>query len=176
MSSSDTGNSFDLSQMEALRILRERIVVFAASRIGREKAEDVAQETLLLMTQKYSDVREREDLMRLAIGVAKNMIRKVRRGDARYSELVEDGHPVADQRADFAAELEREQIVTRLLAAVRELGQRCRDVLRLRIEGRTSEDLMRLLGAGSIDTVYTWEHRCRKSLMKTLGGRFGVAR
>ena len=34
---------------EILRKLRERIVGFAASKMGREDAEDIAQETLILL-------------------------------------------------------------------------------------------------------------------------------
>jgi RNA polymerase sigma-70 factor (ECF subfamily) len=41
---------------EILSSLRERIVGFAASRMGRDSAEDLAQEVLILLHEKYAHV------------------------------------------------------------------------------------------------------------------------
>ncbi|MCZ6780907.1 MAG: hypothetical protein O7C73_04615 [Nitrospirae bacterium] len=43
---------------EILARLRERIVAFAASRISKEAAEDLAQEVLIVLHEKYAHVTE----------------------------------------------------------------------------------------------------------------------
>jgi RNA polymerase sigma-70 factor (ECF subfamily) len=35
---------------------------------------------------------------------------------------------------------------------------------------RLSEEIRELLGADSINTIYTWDFRCRKQLLDLLGG------
>lgn len=43
--------------------LRERIVAYAASRVGRDFAEDLAQEVLLVLEAKYGYLESVEDLV-----------------------------------------------------------------------------------------------------------------
>ena len=51
-----------------------------------------------------------------------------------------------------------------------QLPERCRQLLRLKLEGRTFAEIQRRLGAGAINTVYTWDHRCRQRLLELMGG------
>ncbi len=51
------------SREEILEKLRERIVGFAASRLQRDAAEDLAQEVLILLHQKYGHLDLLEDLL-----------------------------------------------------------------------------------------------------------------
>jgi RNA polymerase sigma-70 factor (ECF subfamily) len=46
---------------EILSRIRERIVAYAASRISREVAEDLAQEVLIILHEKYGDVTDLAD-------------------------------------------------------------------------------------------------------------------
>src|SRR5919202_1269256 len=92
---------------EILVRLRERIVAFAASRMGRDVAEDLAQEML-----------------------------------------------------------------ERLTAATQRLGERCRQIFRLKLLGRTFPEIQEELGAASVNTVYTWDARCRQRLLELMGGRW----
>ena len=57
--------------MDVLAALRERILAFAASRYGRQLAEDVAQEVLLVLHQKYAHVTEITELVPLALQIAR---------------------------------------------------------------------------------------------------------
>jgi len=50
------------------------------------------------------------------------------------------------------------------------MGERCRELFRLKLQGRTFAEIQQLLGAASLNTVYTWDHRCRKQLLEALGG------
>ncbi len=51
--------------------LRERIVAFAASRIGMAAAEAMAQETLMLLHEKYRDVEAVEELVPLSFRIVR---------------------------------------------------------------------------------------------------------
>ena len=48
--------------------------------------------------------------------------------------------------------------------------ERCRDLLRYKLEGRTFAQIQELMGAASINTIYTWDFRCRKHLLELMGG------
>ena len=50
------------------------------------------------------------------------------------------------------------------------LGERCRDLLRLKLEGKTFPEIQKIMGAAAINTIYTWDHRCRKNLLDAMGG------
>jgi len=52
-----------VSRDEVLGKLRERIVRFAASHLSRDAAEDLAQEVLMLLHEKYAHLELLEDLV-----------------------------------------------------------------------------------------------------------------
>ena len=56
------------------------------------------------------------------------------------------------------------------MSAIGHLGPRCKDLFRLKLEGKTFAEIHVLLRAGSINTVYTWDARCRKQLLQLMGG------
>jgi RNA polymerase sigma-70 factor (ECF subfamily) len=58
----------------------------------------------------------------------------------------------------------------RLRKAVGEMEERCRDMFRMKLEGRSFEEIRKILGVHSINTIYTWDFRCRKKLLEKLGG------
>ena len=43
-------------------------------------------------------------------------------------------------------------------------------MIRLKLQGNRFSEIQRILGAGSINTVYTWDFRCRKELLDQMGG------
>ena len=54
-----------MEREQVLAKLRERIVRFAASHLSRDAAEDLAQEVLLLLHEKYAHLDRVEDLLPL---------------------------------------------------------------------------------------------------------------
>ena len=58
----------------------------------------------------------------------------------------------------------------RLTRAIGQLGGHCRELLRLKLEGKSFAEIRKAMGAGSLNTVYTWDHRCRQQLMEAMGG------
>ncbi|MBL8176781.1 MAG: sigma-70 family RNA polymerase sigma factor [Bryobacterales bacterium] len=155
------------------------MVAFAASRYRRDLAEDIAQEVLQLLHAKYAHVTELTELMPLALQIARYKIMAgVRTGQRR-------GEPTAIPVEDLSlpaagpnpAELaEKKEQLARLKAALLTLGERCRELMRYKLEGRSFPEIQKLFQVPSINTIYTWDLRCRKQLMEKLGGRWEVER
>ncbi|MBI2875507.1 MAG: RNA polymerase sigma factor [Candidatus Tectomicrobia bacterium] len=158
---------------EILSKLRERIVSFAASRLSRAAAEDLAQEVLIVLHEKYGHVTRLEELFPLSLQILRFKMWDFHRKSSRRGEhnpvAIED-LPLSDPRDDPEAETERKQMLERLIAAVNRLSPRCRQLFRWKLEGKGFAEIQSLLGQCSINTVYTWDARCRKQLLGLMGG------
>lgn len=155
--------------------LRERIVAFAASRSAGAHAEDLAQEVLVLLHEKYGHLDRPEDLVPLAFQILRFKLAAFRRKAARrgeYDAVDVDVFPPASDAPDPATVLERKELLARLMGGIARLGERCRELFRLKLQGRSFAEIQGLMDAGSLNTVYTWDHRCRKQLLEALGGRW----
>ena len=164
-----------MTRDEILAHLRERIMAFAASRIGRDIAEDLAQEVLIVIEQKYSEVTELSDLLPLSLQITRFKMAGVRRKSFRRGEsgrIPVDDIQLASSAATPEEQARRRESVERLTAAVQKLGERCRELIRLKLLGRSFAEIQEELGAASINTVYTWDARCRKNLLDLMGGKW----
>ena len=162
-----------MTRDEILTSLRERILAFATSRVSREVAEDLTQEVLVLLHEKYARVTELTELVPLAFQVLRFKMldahrKSLRRGE--YNQESVDELPLANPGDDPATLLDQKQRVDRLLAAVAQLGDRCRDLLTLKLEGHSFPEIQTRMGQHSIITIYTWDLRCRKQLLSLMGG------
>ena len=162
-----------MTRDEILDRLRERIVGFAASRIQRDAAQDIAQEVLIVLHEKYGHLERMEDLVPVAFEIVRfKMIalrrKAVRRGE--YNQVSVEDIQLPDPGVDPAMEAERRELRQRLMEAVGQLGERCRRIIALKLEGKNFIEIQKILGAASINTVYTWDFRCRKQLLELLGG------
>jgi RNA polymerase sigma-70 factor (ECF subfamily) len=158
---------------QILASLRERILAFAASRIGRDAAEDLAQEVLVVLHEKYPQVLRLEELVPLSFQILRfkmvSLRRKmVRRGE--YTQVSVEDVQLPDGNDDPGARLDRKLMSERLAAAVGQLGDRCRELFRLKLEGKSFAEIQTILKVGSINTLYTWDARCRKQLLERMGG------
>jgi RNA polymerase sigma-70 factor (ECF subfamily) len=156
---------------EILEKLRERIVGFAASRLQRDAAEDLAQEVLFLLHQKYPHLERLEDLLPLSLKIVRFKMMAFRRKAQRrgeYSQVPVDEIQIPDGDADPLTVAERRQMRERLLAAVSQLGERCRKLFALKLDGKTYSEIQAILGADSLNTIYTWDFRCRKHLQELM--------
>ena len=153
--------------------LRERILAFATLRVSRDHAEDLTQEVLIVLHEKYSHVTELTELVPLAFQVLRFKMldahRKSLRRNEYNQESIED-LPLADPGDDPARQLERKQAVERLLHATGQLGERCRELFKWKLEGKNFPEIQKLMGQTSVNTIYTWDLRCRKQLLSLMGG------
>ena len=51
-----------------------------------------------------------------------------------------------------------------------QLGERCRELFKWKLEGNSFPEIQKLMGQTSINTIYTWDLRCRKQLLDLMGG------
>ena len=162
------------SRDEILRKLRERVVGFAASRIQRDAAEDLAQEVLILLHEKYGDVDRLEDLFPLSLKIVRFKMLALRRKARRHGEFTQvsaDEIQVPDGRTDTLTALEQRESRERLIAAILTLGERCRKLLALKLDGKSFAEIQAIFEVSSINTIYTWDFRCRQQLAENLRDR-----
>lgn len=155
--------------------LRSRLVGFAIRRVGPQQAEDLAQEVLCLLTEKYPTVREIEDLLPLSFRILRLKMLAWRRKASRRGEdrsVPVDGLPLQSSTPDPHRAAERRDLLLRIERALRGMGERCRELLRHKLLGRSFGQIQELMGARTMATVYTWDHRCRKQLLQALGGHW----
>src|ERR1700734_2847769 len=109
------------SRDEILRKLRERIVGFAASRMQRDAAEDLAQEVLILLHEKYGHLDRLEDLLPLSLKIIRFKMLAYRRKARRrgeYAQLSVDEIQIPDGSTDAPTAVEERETRERLLAAI----------------------------------------------------------
>jgi RNA polymerase sigma-70 factor (ECF subfamily) len=164
-----------LTREEILRQLRERILAFATSRGIREAAEDLTQDVLMVLHEKYPHVSELTELVPLSFQILRFKMldrhrKTLRRGE--YNQESVDEHPLVDPGDDPAMQAEQKERVTQLIAALQQLGERCQELFRLKLEGNTFPEIQQILGERSINTIYTWDLRCRKQLLTLMGGQW----
>ena len=127
----------------------------------------------MLLHEKYAHVERLEDLLPLSLQIVRFKILSQRRTAARrgeYSQVSVTDIPLPDLGSNPADQLERKELLERLERAVGQLGERCRQMMRLKLQGKTFAEIQEAMGAGAINTVYTWDHRCRKHLLELMGG------
>ena len=173
-----------MDRNEILEHLRARIVRFAASRLvggaadgsAGDTPEDIAQEVLLVLHEKYPTLDRVEDLLPLSLEIARFKLLAARRKTIRRGENTKvsvDDLPLAGSGPDPYEQAARRERLDQLEAALKQLGDRCRDIFRLKLQGLSFIDIQKQLKVGSINTLYTWDFRCRKQLLERLGPDWG---
>lgn len=162
-----------MDQDAILKSLRERILAFATLRVSRAQAEDLTQEVLVVLHEKYPNVADLTELVPLAFQVLRFKMldahrKSLRRGE--YNQESVDDLPLADPGDDPATQLDQKQRVDRLLFAFAQLGERCRELFKWKLEGKSFPEIQKIMGQTSINTIYTWDLRCRKQLLGLMGG------
>jgi RNA polymerase sigma-70 factor (ECF subfamily) len=92
----------------------------------------------------------------------------VRRGE--YTQVSITDIQLPDLESDPGDFIERKQRLEKLTKAIGQLGGRCRQILRLKLEGKSFAEIQTIMNVASINTVYTWDFRCRKNLLELMGG------
>jgi len=144
--------------------IRVRLVRFASSK-GIDRAEDIAQETLMVLWEKFAHLDREADVVPLAFSICGRKIFEARRFQARGGEELPDHESVADPGPDPQERLMNEQTRRRLIAGIRKLPPRCRELLRLRLLGWSTEQIAEALKMRT-GTLYVWKHRCLHALLK----------
>ena len=126
-----------------------------------------------MLHEKYGSVEQAEDLVPLALSIARFKMMGARRKVVRRGEHTQvsvDDLPIASGEPDPFEETSRHEQLTRLEGALSALGERCRELFRLKLEGLSFKEIQKRLEVGSINTLYTWDFRCRQQLLERMGG------
>lgn len=129
----------------------------------------------MLLHEKYAHLDRPEDLLPLSLQIVRFKIMSYRRKAARrgeYSQVSVTDIPLPDLNSNPADYVERKEMLDRLTRAVAQLGDRCRQLIRLKLQGKTFPEIQKIMGVAAINTVYTWDHRCRKDLLGLMGGEW----
>lgn len=138
---------------------------FIARRADSAVADDVVAETFLRAFERRADFdTEREDALPWLFGIAVNVLRRWRRADLR---LVAEDVERADDRDPLGAagrRIDAERRLRHVVAAVRRMPPRSREVLLLHAwAGLSDEDVAVALGV-PVGTVKSRLHRARAAL------------
>ena len=158
---------------QILASLRERILAFATLRVSRAQAEDLTQEALMVLHEKYPHVADLTELVPLAFQVLRFKMLDAHRKSLRRGEYNQESVadlPLADPSDDPMMQLDQKQRVDRLLTAMAQLGEHCRKLFKWKLEGKSFPEIQTIMGQNSINTIYTWDLRCRKQLLALMGG------
>ena len=130
----------------------------------------------MLLHEKYGHLDRPEDLLPLALQIVRYKMMALRRKAVRHgdsSQVSIADVPLPDLAADPADLAERREMLERLARAAAQLRGRSRELLRLKLQGKSFAEIQKIMGAASINTVYTWDHRCRQRLLELMGEDWG---
>jgi len=133
----------------------------------------LAQEVLVVLHEKYGHIESLEDLLPLSLQIMRFKMMAARRKSYRHGEHSQaqvDEMPLPDLGPTPAEIAERKERVEALAAAMQQLGERCRKIMAWKLEGKSFPQIQKLLEVDSINTIYTWDFRCRKQLLDLMGG------
>ncbi len=161
--------------------LRPRLLLVARVRLRdtlREQAEDVVQETLIVVTERLAVISDRPD--RYALAVLRNKIGHVYRSRQRRASRRAFAATAADATAGAAVPLEEladpapqafpdPLLRKRIEKAFAALGTRCRTVIAMKSRGARTEEILRLFPDVKPATVYSQVSRCCKQFAGLLG-------
>lgn len=157
--------------------LRERIRGYATYKVGWDRSEDIAQETMVVLIEKYDKVENLTDLLRLAFTIARykifNMIRdnNKRKGVSINGENSIEPSDSPTESPEMTT-VERQQR-THLMSALSELAPKCREIMKMKLLGFSFPKIAEAMKIRSINTLYVWDYRCRQKLRELLERRYG---
>lgn len=165
-----------LSRDTVLEALRSRVLAAARRRVASPAdAEDLTQEVLLLLATKYPDVHDPLQLVALGVGIlrrkrADHWRKATRRGETTAEDA--SALPLPDARPSPETITTDRERVRVLGEAVTQLGDRCRELLRRKLDGQSFVEIAAELKT-PVNTVYSWDFRCHQRLRQLLGRRWG---
>jgi len=90
----------------------------------------------------------------------------VRRGE--YNQVSLDDLAGPGQRPTRGSKRSASRYWARLMEAIDRLAPRCRQLFLWKLEGKSFGEIQKLFGVSSINTIYTWDFRCRKELLEKM--------
>jgi len=169
-----------LGRDETLARVRARILAFARARLSHADAEDLTQETLVLLTTKYAHVAAPEELVAVGLKIVafkrtalwRKATRRRAAGESPAPDGPDDVPLDAPSEAPDPEEIaHKRQRLAMLVEAAGRLEGRCRQIWRRKLEGASFVEIAAELGR-PVNTVYSWDYRCLQKLKTVLAERW----
>lgn len=160
-----------MSEREAiLQQIHARIRGYAASKVDEERAQDLAQEVMVVLLEKYTDLDDPEDLLPVAIQTLKFKLWGDNR--RRWRRKEDQQVPVEDLALHYDGPSPEQRTIRQeyrdaLRKAVGQLRRPCQELLTMQLEGMSPKEIIQRLGEPD-GTVYARINRCRKALEKEM--------
>ena len=140
------------------------------SRFNREYAEDIAQETVMVLLTNYKHLDQPSDLVPLSVRIAKLKMREAYKKRQRAGNQLPEAWDDADDRAVSAEQkLLQKSRLDQLHRAIGRLGSPCLEMLRMMLEGADSVVLQQTFHL-TANAFYVRMSRCRGRLATAMGG------
>jgi RNA polymerase sigma factor (sigma-70 family) len=161
-----------MSKDEKIKLIRERIVAFLQFLgASQQDAQDIAQDVLILLEEKYKNIEDVENLVAVAIQTARfklwDLRRKAETKAARYGTSADTVHVPARTLTPEQILLAQEQTAM-LVEAIGHLDEDCRRLVELQRDDRTNDEIMVALGC-TAPQLSVRRFRCFARLRKLLG-------
>jgi RNA polymerase sigma factor (sigma-70 family) len=140
---------------------RERIRGLAISDGCGNDAEDIAQDVASLLSGRYRYVTDPLGIVKLANRIYFNLVHNWRRCHRRPSDELDDA--MAANGPDPESIAYGQELKWLMLDEIKKLGKRCKQLLHLKLEGASTEEIAKQLDI-SPDAVHTAFYRCLKKL------------
>jgi RNA polymerase sigma factor (sigma-70 family) len=127
-------------------------------------AEDISQDTLLLIHLRYPHLDSESNLVPLAIRIAGFKCRERRRGTWRRSEWPEEYEPATDELLPDE-QLDRDRWLNWMKSSLHNLGARCLRIFELQLQGKTTAEIAAAL-AITENNLHVAALRCRRRALE----------
>jgi RNA polymerase sigma-70 factor (ECF subfamily) len=153
---------------EVYELCYPRVLAYATSLVGRATGEDITSETFAVAWQRWAQPPSVP--LPWLLAVARNLIRELRRKDARQYELaVAQGRRISTEveSDDIAEDVAQRATVLRALAGLPDADRELLTLLAW--QGLSQREAAKVLGC-STATLTVRLHRARRRLDRALGG------
>ncbi|HKE25658.1 MAG TPA: sigma-70 family RNA polymerase sigma factor [Bryobacteraceae bacterium] len=155
-----------------LALIRQRILAYVQRRlVPREadfaEAEEIAQNAIVVLWERYPGKRQLSEMMGIAIGTARHKIAQFRRDRERVSRAAADGLSASD--SSLFEHVAARESADRFLRAMLQLPPRCRELLRLKLVEQQEYAEIRLR-MGISGNIYQMVKRCHQAMLRLVGG------
>lgn len=128
------------------------------------EADDIAQETLLILHKRYSGNIATDELIKIANKVCMNLVRNYKRGIRPTVPLPDS---IRDATSGPEESFGKSESVEALLRTIEKAGARCQKLFALELQGADTNQICSSLRLRP-DMVHVLKHRCHKRLRKAL--------
>lgn len=125
----------------------------------------------MLLLQKYPAIQDELELIKLGTTIAGYKILETFRPTRTVGTPVEE-MTLADPDDTPDHLLLQKELFTSLKDVLPHLGERCRELFLYRLQDLPFPEIQKRMKVDSINTVYTWDSRCRQEARKLLERKY----